>query len=150
MHGPVFAAAKRAAAATLPFSQCYGDLKAAHIRFCCAVLRLPDMDNPTKPETVQQNSGQADVSQGFNSNLSSADVAETEAAAEIEAAHQRGGQESSVEGVGISQVSDADQQLDESGMLSPQGQDRHQDQQPGEAQDAARLGQSGEDRNRTS
>ena len=101
------------------------------------------MDNPTKPETVQQNSGQADVSQGFNSNLSSADVAETEAAAEIEAAHQRGGQEEPGGGVGISQVSDAGQQLDESGMLSPQGQ------QPGEAQDAAQLGQSGEDRNRT-
>ncbi|WP_161884444.1 hypothetical protein [Deinococcus alpinitundrae] len=101
------------------------------------------MDNPTKPETVQQNSGQADVSQGFNTNLSSADVAETEAAKEIEAAHQRGGQEESGESIGISQGSDASQQLDESGMLSPQGQ------QPGEAQDATRLGQSGEDRNRT-
>lgn len=113
------------------------------------MLRLPGMDNPTKPETVQQNSGQADVSQGFNSNLSSADVAETGAAQEIEAAHQRGGQDSSAEGVGLAQASDASQQLDESGMLSPQGQDRPQGQQPGEAEDAAHLGQSGEDRNRT-
>lgn len=102
------------------------------------------MDNPTKPETAQQNSGRADVSQGVNSNLSSADVAETGAAEEIVAAHQRGGQDASAGDIGISQESDAGQQLDESGMLSPRGQ------QPGEAEDTARLGQSGEDRNRTS
>ncbi|GAA4003253.1 hypothetical protein GCM10022631_12660 [Deinococcus rubellus] len=84
------------------------------------------MDNPTKPETAQQNSGRADVSQGVNSNLSSADVAETGAAKEIEAAYQRGSQDNAARGIGISQESDAS-----------------------EAEDAARLGQSGEDRNRT-
>lgn len=83
------------------------------------------------------------MSQGVNSNLSSGDVAETEAAKEIEAAHQSSGQTRSDEGVGLSQESGAARQLDESGMLSPQGQ------QPGEAEDAAGLGQSGEDRNRT-
>ncbi|AWN21848.1 hypothetical protein DKM44_00195 [Deinococcus irradiatisoli] len=93
------------------------------------------MDNPTKPEAAWQNSGRADVSQGVNSNLSSSDVSETGAAQEIEQAYQHSGDQ---------KESDTARQMDESGMLSPQGQ------QPGEAAQSGRMGQSGEDRNRDS
>ncbi len=93
------------------------------------------MDNPTKPEAAQQHSGRADVSQGVNSNLSSSDVAETAAAQQIEEAHQQSGQV-------MEDESDSARQMDQSGMLTPQGQ------QPHEAADSARMGQSGDDRNR--
>ena len=90
------------------------------------------MDNPTKPETAEQNTGRADVSQGVNSNLSTSDAGQNPAVKKVVEAHQHSG----------SEESDPAQQMDESGMLSPQGQ------QPQEAPDSARMGQSGDDRNR--
>ncbi|TSA82594.1 hypothetical protein FNU79_13595 [Deinococcus detaillensis] len=99
------------------------------------------MDNPTNPETAEQNTGRADVSYGANSNLSSSDVAETAAAQQVEEAHQRSGSQS---GAGFEETSDPDQQMDNSGMLSPQGQ------QPAEGAGTTRMGQTGEDRNRES
>ena len=59
-------------------------------------------------------------------------MAETQAAEEVEAAHQHSGD----------QVSDPAQQMDESGMLSPQGQPPHEDA------GSDRMGQSGDERNR--
>ena len=95
------------------------------------------MDNPTKPETAEQNTGRADVSQGANSNLSTSDAGKNPAVKKVVEAHQHSG----------SEESDPAQQMDESGMLSPQGQDPS-DQQPHETADSARMGQSGDDRNR--
>lgn len=97
------------------------------------------MDNPTKPETAEQNTGRADVSYGANTNLSSSDVVETAAAEQVEKAHQRSGAQS---GESFEEPSDQAQQMDSSGMLTPQGQ------QPAEEADTSRMGQSGEDRNR--
>ncbi|WP_420594856.1 hypothetical protein [Deinococcus sp.] len=91
----------------------------------------------TQPETAQQNSGSADVSYGANSNLTPSDVAETSAAKKIVQAHQQSGHQN-----GEGEESDPAQQMDESGMESPG------DQQPGESADIARMGQSGDARNR--
>ena len=95
-------------------------------------MNNPDSKGATQPETAQQNSGSADVSYGANSNLTPSDVAETSAAKKIVQAHQQSG----------SEESDPAQQMDESGMESPG------DQQPGESADIARMGQSGDARNR--
>lgn len=103
------------------------------------------MDNPTKIETPQQNTARSDVSYGANSNLSAADVAETGAAEVIEAQHQSSGEETANDTqAALNGESDAARQMDNSGMLSPEGQ------QPQETTEAARMGQSGSARNRQS